>query len=67
MSRKPDQIAEAIQTSGINKTHQDSNRLLILGFLAGAYVGFGAQIATTVAIDAAQYVGIGIIGFALSG
>ena len=60
MSRKPDQIAEAIQTSGINKTHQDSSRLLILGLLAGAYVGFGAQIATTVAIDAAQYVGLGI-------
>ena len=60
MSRKPDQIADTIQTSGFNKTHLDSNRMLILGLLAGAYIGFGAQIATIVAIDAAQYVGIGI-------
>ena len=60
MSRKPKQIAETIQTSGINKTDMESSRLLILGLLAGAYVGFGAQIATTVAIDAAQYMGLGL-------
>ncbi|MBD3171080.1 formate/nitrite transporter family protein [Candidatus Bathyarchaeota archaeon] len=70
MSKKPNQIAQTIQKSGITKTRLDSSRLLILGILAGAYVGFGAQIATTVAIDAAQYVGLGlsklIIGTAFS-
>jgi formate/nitrite transporter len=51
---------DTIQTSGFNKIHLDSNKMLILGLLAGAYIGFGAQIATIVAIDAAQYVGLGI-------
>jgi len=60
MSKKPSQIAQTIQKSGITKTRLDSSRLLILGILAGAYVGFGAHIATTVAIDAAKYVGLGI-------
>lgn len=60
MSKKPVQIAETVGISGINKTRLDSPRLLILGLLAGAYIGFGAQIATTVAIDSATFVGLGI-------
>lgn len=60
MTKSPKQINDTIQESGITKTSMDSSRLLVLGLLAGAYVGFGAQIATTVSIDAAQYVGIGV-------
>lgn len=33
---------------------------MILGILDGAYVEFGAQIATTVVIDGAKYKGLGI-------
>jgi formate/nitrite transporter len=60
MSKKPIQIAETITTTGINKTQLTSPKMLILALLAGAYVGFGAQIATTMAVDAAQYIGIGL-------
>jgi formate/nitrite transporter len=59
MTKGTDQIVETIQESGIRKTSLETSKLLVLGFLAGAYVGFGAQIATTVSIDAAQYLGVG--------
>jgi len=60
MSKKPQQIAETISTTGINKTQLDSSRILILALLAGAYVGFGGQFAITIAVDAAKYTGLGI-------
>ena len=59
MTKGTDQIVETIQESGVRKTSLEPSKLLVLGFLAGAYVGFGAQIATTVSIDAAQYLGVG--------
>ena len=59
MTKRPEQIVEILQESGVKKTQTDISRLLVLGILAGAYVGFGSQIATTVSIDAAQYMGIG--------
>ncbi len=59
MTKRPEQIVETLLESGVKKTTEDTSRLLVLGLLAGAYVGFGAQIATTVSIDAAQYMGIG--------
>ncbi len=60
MIKEPNQIAETIQINGEQKTRIETSRLLVLGILAGAYIGFGAQIATIVSVDATQYVGLGI-------
>ena len=60
MIRNPSMIAETVCETGISKAQQKTSKTLILAVLAGAYVGFGAQVATIVAIDAPQYVGVGL-------
>lgn len=44
----------------VQKTHQSVYRLVVLGFLAGAYIAFGAILATVVGSDASQYIGLGL-------
>jgi len=58
--KKPNQIAKTLENTGITKTCLDGRRMFLLAILAGVYVGSGAQISTTVLMDAAQYVGRGI-------
>lgn len=60
MSKNSRQIAEAVCGAGIKKSQRDTSRTIILGILAGAYIGFGAQIATVASMDAAQYIGVGL-------
>ena len=60
MIRKPSMIAETVCETGISKAQQKTSKTLVLAVMAGAYIGFGAQIATIVATDAAQYVGVGL-------
>jgi formate/nitrite transporter len=60
MIRNPSMIAETVCETGISKTQQKISKTLILAVMAGAYIGFGAQIATIVATDASQYVGVGL-------
>lgn len=47
--KTPHEIAIAALLSGKAKTELGWHRLLILGFLAGAYIAFGSQLAVTVA------------------
>jgi len=42
-------------------------KLLILGILAGAYIAFGAQLATVVGHDASQFLGVGIAQMIIGG
>lgn len=57
----PATIAGALANSiCVTKTNASVVKLLILGFFAGAYISFGAAIATLVGHDAAKYVGVGI-------
>ena len=42
--KKPDEIVEAACTISSVKTETDSLRLLVLGFLAGAYIAFGCTV-----------------------
>jgi len=60
MLKKPNEIAVAIREAGRKKTQLSLDRMFILGILAGVYIGFGAQLATTVSMDLAPKVGVGL-------
>lgn len=66
----PASIAETTVTSGERKANLSVVQLLILGALAGVYIGFGGQLFTLVTSDLSQYVGTGfsrlIGGFSFS-
>lgn len=47
--KSPVEITKAAVASGKAKTEIDWGRLLVLGFLAGAYIAFGSQLAVTAA------------------
>jgi formate/nitrite transporter len=44
----------------VKKAERDIKKLIVLGFLAGVYISFGAILATLVGHDAKDYVGFGI-------
>lgn len=59
--KSPKEIAEVLSDHiSIEKAHKNANRLLVLGILAGAYVGFGGILMTTVKVETAQYLGTGM-------
>jgi formate/nitrite transporter len=63
-ARSPDIIAESMAKKvGVGKAAASWFNLLILGILAGVYIGFGAALATLVGHDSAQYVGVGLSRF----
>lgn len=60
MIRNPSMIAESVCESGITKTKRSTRKMFMLAVLAGVYIGFGAHLATTVTMDSAQYLGLGL-------
>jgi len=59
--RTPATIADTLtRTVCRQKTRESILRLAILGFFAGVYIGFGAQLAIMVTHDLAAFVGVGI-------
>ena len=59
--RTPKDVARMVtDTIGVKKATGTVLNTLILGALAGAYIGFGAALATLVGSDAAAKVGVGI-------
>lgn len=52
-------IASTITSVGVKKALMPFFNLVILGMLAGVYIGFGAALATLVGHDSAKYVGLG--------
>lgn len=59
--RTPANIADSMSRSiCVQKVNASNLKLIILGILAGAYIAFGACLATMVSHDAAKYVGLGI-------
>ncbi len=62
--KAPKTIAETVaQKVGVGKTTSSWFSVLILGILAGAYIGFGGMLASTVTFDMAGYMGIGFTKF----
>jgi len=59
--RTPAIIADNLSKSiCVQKVNASVFKLMILGILAGVYIGFGACLATLVTNDAAKYVGLGL-------
>jgi len=59
--RTPATIADTLtRTVCRQKTRESILRLTILGFFAGVYIGFGAQLAIMVTHDLAAFVGVGM-------
>jgi len=58
--KAPATIAETVdQKVGVGKTTAPWISVLVLGILAGAYIGFGGVLATTVTFDMAAILGVG--------
>ena len=60
MMKSPNEIAMAIREAGRKKTRLSLDRMFVLAMLAGAYIGFGAQLATTVSMDMIPRYGVGL-------
>jgi formate/nitrite transporter len=62
--KTPANVADTLsKTTCVQKTNAKVWKLTILGILAGVYIAFGAAIATLVASDSAQYLGVGLSKF----
>lgn len=63
-AKTPAAVAESVtQKIGVGKATASWFNLLVLGILAGVYIGFASALATTVSFDAAKYVGLGLTKF----
>jgi len=59
--RSPQAVAQMVtEKVGVGKARLSTLNTLVLGALAGVYIGFGAALATLVGHDAAAHVGVGI-------
>ncbi|MFZ5801359.1 MAG: formate/nitrite transporter family protein [Candidatus Omnitrophota bacterium] len=66
--RTPATIADNLSRSiCVQKVNASVFRLIILGILAGVYIGFGACLATLVGHDSAKYFGLGFARFITGG
>jgi len=62
--KAPITIAETVaQKVGVGKTTSPWLSVLVLGILAGAYIGFGGLLSTTVTFDMAAHLGVGFAKF----
>jgi formate/nitrite transporter len=62
--KAPQTIAETVAKSvGVKKATSPWLSVVVLGILAGAYIGFGGLLSTTVTFDMAKYFGIGFTKF----
>ncbi len=58
--RTPANTAEKLSDSVcVNKVNSHPSKLIILGIFAGAFIGFGAQLATVAGHDMSTYFGVG--------
>jgi len=59
--RSPQGVAEMVTKSvSVSKATASAINVIVLGVLAGVYIGFGAALATLVSHDAAAHVGFGL-------
>jgi formate/nitrite transporter len=62
--KSPANIAETVaQKVGVGKTTSPWLSVLVLGILAGAYIGFGGLLASTVTFDMPSHLGVGFTKF----
>ncbi|MFC2140450.1 formate/nitrite transporter family protein [Candidatus Auribacterota bacterium] len=61
--KTPAENAKGLVAVGEGKTKLSVVKMLILGFLAGAYIAFAAHLCTMVVHDASKYLGVGMAKF----
>ncbi len=61
--KSPKETAQAFVGVGKAKANLSSTNMILLGILAGAYIGFGSELATMVGHDASKFVGVGLSKF----
>ena len=62
--RSPQAVAETMAfTVGVGKTTSPWSVVLVLGVLAGAYIGFGGLLASSINFDLAAHLGLGFTRF----
>ncbi len=59
----PAGVAQAVIGVGKSKTSLSVGQMIILGILAGAFIGFGSELATMVSFDMEQFFGVGFTKF----
>lgn len=59
----PAEVAKAIIGVGKAKTSLSVMQMIILGILAGAFIGFGSELATMVSFDMSKFLGVGFAKF----
>jgi len=59
----PGGVAKAIIGVGKAKTSLSVMQMIVLGILAGAFIGFGSELATMVSFDMSKYLGVGFTKF----
>ncbi len=59
----PEEVLEKFRHIAKSKVNLPVYKMLLLGFLAGAYIAFGAQLATMVGHDASRFLGVGFAKF----
>ena len=59
----PGGVAKAIIGVGKAKTSLSVMQMIILGILAGAFIGFGSELATMVSYDMSKFLGVGFTKF----
>ena len=59
----PNEIAKAMITISKAKANLSISRMLFLGILAGAFIGFGSELATVITYDMPKYLGVGFTKF----
>ncbi len=59
----PEEVLEKFRHIAKSKANLPVYKMLLLGFLAGAYIAFGAQLATMVGHDASRVLGVGFAKF----
>ncbi|MEQ8176357.1 MAG: formate/nitrite transporter family protein, partial [Syntrophomonadaceae bacterium] len=59
----PGEVAAAACGAGGKKSTLSFGQLIVLGILAGAYIGFGANLATVISNDLPKYLGNGFTQF----
>jgi len=59
----PKEVAESVVESSKNKSELQILPMLLLGMLAGVYIGFGAELCTMVTHDLSKYLGLGFAKF----
>lgn len=59
----PGGIANAMVAIGKAKANLSISHMLLLGILAGAFIGFGSELATITTYDMPKYLGVGFTKF----